>query len=262
MDTKPPEPLVHKAFRPLPSDNPAHPGCSRNAGTSILSLFRGSALTKARFNQGPPDRDFALATYAKLARNYDDSCHRVEPVRRLTIALLALKPGDTAFDVASGTGLSLPLLAAQVGASGRVVAIEQSPEMAEQGRRRGLANVEHVVAPVETAALRCQADAVLFHYTHDVVRNPAALAHLFAHVKPGARVAIAGFKLPTGWRALFNPWHRHRTRGYLSTLEGVRQPWSILAGYVPDLTFVAEPFLGSGYVGAGRFAGARHSRAK
>lgn len=223
----------------------------------MLSLFRGSAMKTARFDRGQPDRDFALATYSKLARNYDDSCHRIEPVRRLTIALLALKPGDTVFDVASGTGLSVPLLAAQVGATGRVVAIEQSPEMAEQGRWRGLANVEHVVAPVEVAPITCLADAVLFHYTHDVVRNPAALAHLFESVKPGARVAIAGFKLPTGWRALFNPWHRHRAWGYLSTFEGVQQPWSILSNYVPDLTFVAEPFLGSGYVGAGRFTGAR-----
>ncbi len=210
-------------------------------------------MTKARSNQGPPDRDFALATYSKLAHNYDDSCHLIEPVRRLTIALLALKPGDTVFDVASGTGLSVPPLAAQVGTTGRVVAIEQSPEMAEQGRRRGLANVEHVVAPVEDAPLTRHADAVLFHYTHDVLRNRAALAHLFKHVKPGARVAIAGYKLATGWRALFNPWHRHRAWGYLSTFEGVERPWSHLLEFVPDFTIVAEPFLGSGYVGAGRF---------
>ena len=206
-------------------------------------------------NLGRPDRAFALATYDKLAHNYDDSCHRIEPVRRLTIALLALKAGDTVFDVASGTGLSLPLLAAQVGPSGRVVAIEQSPPMAEQGRRRGLVNVEHVIAPVEEAALAWQADALLFHYTHDVLRNPAALARLFAHAKPGARVAVAGYKLADGWRALFNPFFRYRAWGYLSTFEGIECPWSILAGYVPDFTIVGDAFLRSGYIGAGRFTG-------
>lgn len=222
-------------------------------------LIRGAAMMAApisRDHRGRPDRDFALATYSRLARDYDHSCHRIEPVRRLTIALLALNAGDTVFDVASGTGLSLPLLAGQVGTSGRVVAIEQSPPMAQQGLMRGLANVEHVVAPVEHATLVWRADALLFHYTHDVLRNPAALARLFAHARPGARVAVAGFKFATGWRALFNPWHRRRAWGYLSTFEGAERPWSHLLAYVPDFTIVAERFLGSGYIGAGRFTGA------
>ncbi len=223
----------------------------RGAEMMAAPISRGN-----RDNRGQPDRDFALATYTKLAQNYDDSCQRIEPLRRLTIALLALKAGDTVFDVASGTGLSLPLLTAQVGSSGCVVAIEQSPPMAEQGLMRGLANVEHVIAPVEDATLVWQADALLFHYTHDVLRNPAALARLFAHAKPGARVAVAGFKRADGWRAIFNPFFRHRARGYLSTFEGIERPWSHLLAYVPDFTIVAERFLGSGYIGAGRFTGA------
>lgn len=223
----------------------------------MFSFFiRGAEMIGHPVNRGRPDRDFSLDTYRKLARNYDHSCHRIEPLRRLTVALLALKPGDTVFDVASGTGLSLPLLAAQVGASGRVVAIEQSPQMAELGLMRGLANVEHVIAPVEEAPLIWQADALLFHYTHDVLRNPDALAHLFAHAKPGARVAVAGFKLADGWRALFNPFFRRRAWGYLSTFEGAERPWSILAQYVPDFTIVAEAFQHSGYAGAGRFTSA------
>lgn len=206
---------------------------------------------------GAPDRAFSLAAYRDLANGYDLRCRRVEPLRRLAIALLALRPGDTVYDVASGTGLSHPLLTEQVGAAGWVVAIEQSPQMAGLARLRGLANVEHVVAPAEAAPLARRADALLFHYTHDVLRSPEALAHLFAHTAPGARVAVAGFTLPDGWAAVLNPWHRWRNWGYLSTFEGAQRPWSLLEKYVPDFTVVATAFARSGYVGVGRFAGGR-----
>lgn len=154
---------------------------------------------------GRPNPDFALASYKKLARQYDASCRLINPVRRETIDLLALSKGETVMDIASGTGLSLPSLSRAVGAQGRVIAIELCPEMAAIAKRRiavqQLNNVTQVVAPLETAAIEVSADALLFHYTHDVLRSATALERLFCKAKPGARIAIAGFKLPTDWRA-------------------------------------------------------------
>jgi hypothetical protein len=40
---------------------------------------------------------------------------------------------------------------------------------------------------------------VLFNYTHDVLRSPAALDRIFAHARPGARVALARVKQPPWW---------------------------------------------------------------
>lgn len=209
---------------------------------------------------GPaPDRAFALDSYRSLASGYDASCHLIEPVRRRAIGLLRLQPGQTVLDIASGTGKSLPALAAAVGAQGRVIAIEQSPQMVEIARRRvadlGLAHVDLILAPVEDTCIDARADAVLFHYTHDVLRTPAALRRVFAAARPQARVVVAGFKLACGWRGLFNPWFRARAEGYLSTFEGAHAPWSHLMQHVPDFRLHEEYFLGSGYLGAGHAAG-------
>jgi ubiquinone/menaquinone biosynthesis C-methylase UbiE len=142
-----------------------------------------------------------------------------------------------------------------VGPSGRVIGVEQSPDMARIAQQRvdgmALVNVRQIIAPVEEAVLDEPVDALFFHYTHDVLRTPAALDRLFGVARPGARVVVVGFKLPTGWRAIFNPWFRHRAKGYLSTFEGAHAPWSDLVRYVPDLKIERERFLGSGYVATG-----------
>jgi ubiquinone/menaquinone biosynthesis C-methylase UbiE len=205
---------------------------------------------------GPmPDRGFAIDSYRALAPAYDASCRLIEPVRCRAIALLHLQPGQTVLDIASGTGQSLPALAAAVGPRGRVIAIEQSPEMAEIAEGRiaelGLVNVEQLLSPVEEARIAGLADAVLLHYTHDVLRTPAALCRLFAAVRPRATVVVAGYKLASGWRALFNPWFKARAHGYLSTFEGAAAPWSHLIQHVPDFRVQEEFFLGSGYIGFG-----------
>ena len=206
-----------------------------------------------------PDRQAAIESYRKLAAGYDASCWAVEPGRLEAIALLHLREGQTVLDVASGTGKSFPKLAHDVGLTGRVIGVEQSPDMARIAQQRidalVLKNVRQIVAPVEEAAIDASVDALFFHYTHDVLRTPAALARVFAAARPGARVVVVGYKLPTDWRAVFNPWFRHRAKGYLSTFEGIHEPWSHLRQHVPDLKIERERFLGSGYVATGTVAG-------
>jgi ubiquinone/menaquinone biosynthesis C-methylase UbiE len=201
------------------------------------------------------DRGLAIAYYRELAKSYDATCALTEPIRRKAIALLNLQPGEVVLDIASGTGKSLPLLSAGVGPKGRVIAIEQSPEMADLSSERvdilDLTNVKHILSSVEEADIQVKADAVLFHYTHDVFRTPAALNNVFLHLRPGARIVVAGCKNADGWRAIFNPWFQYRTRGYLSTFEGLDAPWSHLVQHAPNFEVVSEYFLGSGYLGVG-----------
>jgi SAM-dependent methyltransferase len=57
-----------------------------------------------------------------------------------------LKPGETVLDLGSGAGLDCFLAARQVGASGRVIGVDMTPEMLSRARsnatRLGLPNVE------------------------------------------------------------------------------------------------------------------------
>lgn len=205
-----------------------------------------------------PDRARAIDDYRNLAEGYDASCRWIEPVRRRCVALLALQPGQTVLDVASGTGASLPALSQSVGPKGRVIAIEQSPEMVQRSIARctqlGLNNVSHLAAPAESAMFETPADAALFHYTHDVLRSPAALEQVFAALRPGAVVVVAGYKSCRGWRRVFNPWFKARARGYLSTYEGLDAPWSHLLTHVSDFRIHEEYFSGSGYIATCRRA--------
>jgi len=209
-----------------------------------------------------PDRELAIARYRSLAPGYDSSTRFVARMRRMAIELLSLREGDVVLDVACGTGPMLPDLARRVGARGRVIGIEQSPEMIaiarERVRREGLGAVVTLVeASAEEASLEHVADALLFFYTHDVLQSPPALERLFRHARRGARVVIAGARFrPEWWAAPLNLWTAWRARRYLTTYRGLLRPWRHLERYCPDFRPVANNFLGSGYVGAGTFTGA------
>lgn len=208
-----------------------------------------------------PDRASALEHYRELAPGYDASCWAVAGMRRRAIELLAPAEGEVVFDIACGTGPMLPDLARRVGPRGRVVGIEQSPEMLalarERVRREG---VDRTVTLVEAAAedveLEMRADALLFFYTHDVLQSQVALERLFRIAHPGSRVVVVGARfLPWWWGAPLNIWTVLRTRRYLTTYRGLGRPWRHLERYCPDFGLVASHFLGTSYIGIGTFAG-------
>jgi SAM-dependent methyltransferase len=206
----------------------------------------------------PADRSRALASYRRIASAYDSATRRIERKRRRAIALLELRQGETVLDVACGTGAAFEALSEAVGPTGRVIGVEQSPEMIELARRRvaalGLGNVILIPAAVEEAAMPGPVDAVLFCYAHDVLRSPAALRNVFGAARAGARVASVGAKLFPRWLAFLDPWVRWRTRSFISTQEGLDQPWSLLAEFVPDFAVREVTVAGSGYIGAGSYS--------
>jgi len=202
-----------------------------------------------------PDPQLAIARYRAHAAGYDASARRTLPLRRRTVARLDLRPGQTVLDVACGTGLSLPLLQEGVGRTGRIVGVELSPEMLALARarcaREGWDNVTLIESAMETAQLPGPIDAVLFHFTHDVLRSPAALSRIFAAVRPGAGVAVAGMKLLPWWLAPLNLVVLAQARPYMTTFDGLDRPWSLLEQYLAG--FERESVLyGTGYIGWGK----------
>ncbi len=198
-----------------------------------------------------PDRDAALAQYRRRAGTYDLELALLEPIRRIAVARLALQPGQTVLDIACGTGLSLALLQQGVGAGGRIVGIEQSPEMIARARQRvrqqGRRNVRLVCAPAEEAGLVGCADAALFHFTHDVLRRPEALDHVLRHLRPGARVVATGLQWAPAWALPVNLLVWGAARRSVSTLGGLGRPWNLLAERVDGLA-VESLLLGAVFV--------------
>lgn len=201
-----------------------------------------------------PDRDAALAQYRRRADVYDLELALFEPIRREAVRLLALRPGETVLDFACGTGLSLPLLRAAVGARGRVVGVEQSPEMMARARRRaaeaGWANVKLVCAPVESASWRGRADAALFHFTHDVLQRPEAVAHALAHLRSGARVVATGLQWAPRWALAVNAAVYVAARHSITTLAGLERPWQALEAQIGPMT-VQQRLFGAVYLAQG-----------
>ena len=211
-----------------------------------------------------PDADRARAQYRRHAGGYDASAQRTMWIRRQAIAKLSLQPGERVLDVACGTGLSLGLLRDAVGPDGEVIGIELSPEMIALARERvsraGWRNVQLLESAIEEAGIPGPIDAVLFHFTHDVMRSPQALARVFGAVRPGARVAFAGLKYVPRWMAPVNLIVRAKARPYMTTLEGLDAPWDLALPFLEHFQRRSVLF-GICYIGWGCVPGeARNSR--
>ena len=204
---------------------------------------------------GPlPSHRAALAQYRRRASYYDLELALFEPVRRAAIARLALRRGDVVLDLGCGTGLSFAGLRAGVGAHGRVIGVEQSPEMLVRARdcvrRHGWRNVTLIEAATEVAPIPCTADAALFHFTHDILRAPEALHNVVRSLRPGASVVACGLQWANPWAWPMNLFVLGAALHSVSSLAGLERPWSLLAGELDGL-HVDTMLAGAVFVASG-----------
>jgi demethylmenaquinone methyltransferase/2-methoxy-6-polyprenyl-1,4-benzoquinol methylase len=206
---------------------------------------------------GPPNPRLALERYRELAADYDQRTATGEPYRRRTVEALALRTGDVVLDVGCGTGLNFAGLEEGIGAEGRLVAIDLSPDMLRGARRRverhGWTNITLIEAAMEDAAVPGAADAALLCATHDILRSPPALERVLRHLRPGGQIVAGGPRFASRWRPdrvsmdLFTIQHN---RDYVTTFEGFDRPWSHLDRLIPDLE-VRDVLFGAGYIATG-----------
>lgn len=220
------------------------------------------AVDNQVFTPDAETRAASLAKYRKRAAGYDATCGPTWPIRERTIAALHLQPGQRVLDVGCGTGLSVPLLRDGVGDEGWVYGFDQSPEMLSQARDRvaakGWVNVQLFETPAQALRLPGPVDAMLFHYTHDILRSPTALERLLAYARPGALVAIAGIKYFPRWLEPLNLWVYYKNRPYNGAPGELRTPWDRIAPRLTDWGMIPTQH-GMGYIGVGR-VGAPTSR--
>ncbi|MBL8324446.1 MAG: methyltransferase domain-containing protein [Rubrivivax sp.] len=197
-------------------------------------------------------RALSLAKYRRHAERYDRSLGPTWPIRQRAVQGLGLRAGQRVLDVGCGTGMSLALLRSAVGEQGHVYGVDQSPEML--ARARALAapwpNVTLVQAAAHELRLPEAVDAVLFHYTHDILRSPCAIEHVLRCARPGARVAVAGIKYFARWLAPLNLWVYFKNHGYNGAPGQLARPWDRIAPHLAGWQLTSTQF-GMGYLAFG-----------
>ncbi|HXN15508.1 MAG TPA: class I SAM-dependent methyltransferase [Usitatibacter sp.] len=195
----------------------------------------------------------AVAHYRTLASDYDHYTRRINRIRARAIAALELMPGQTVLDAGCGTGWCLAPLAQAVGAQGKVIGFDPSPEMLAIARARaGLGpRVELLQTSAEQVTLSERVDAILFSYTHDVIRSRAAVENVLRQAKRGARVVATGTKLYARWLFPANWYLAYSHREYITNFEGFAAPWTLLATYLEEFHVRTRPWS-QHYVASGR----------
>jgi trans-aconitate methyltransferase len=193
--------------------------------------------------------------YREHARSYDERTRAFQDYRRSVVEALPVCPGQVVLDVGCGTGLCHGSLLDKVGPQGRVVGIEESPEMVAVARERieqeGWHNVTVVQSSAEDAQIGSIADAALFCAVHDILQSPDALRNVLSKLRPGAGVAAGGGKWAAPWMVAVNLPVMMLHAPYVRSFEGFQRPWHHLEQLLVDV-HVHELALGSGYILTGQ----------
>jgi demethylmenaquinone methyltransferase/2-methoxy-6-polyprenyl-1,4-benzoquinol methylase len=123
--------------------------------------------------------------------------------KKFTVEQAAIRRGQSALDLAGGTGDLASVFARQVGCGGQVVLADINASMLQEGRRRlidsgaagnvSIAQVDAEKLPFAAAAFDC---ITMAFGLRNVTNKEAALASMLRVLKPGGKAMILEFSKP------------------------------------------------------------------
>jgi ubiquinone/menaquinone biosynthesis C-methylase UbiE len=182
--------------------------------------------------EAPPHTEGTLirwAPYYDLAVNVT-TLGQARRLRKMTIDLARIDPGDSVLDVGCGTG-EVTLLAKTRAKQGSVYGIDPATEMIALARkkaaRKGL-DIDFRVGVIEAlpfpdSSLDVVTSSLMMHHLPEKLKE-RGLAEIYRVLKPGGRLLIVDFLRPTGsfLNHLFIAFTRHHgLRSGVEDLQGL-----------------------------------------
>jgi ubiquinone/menaquinone biosynthesis C-methylase UbiE len=176
--------------------------CRPGALLAALMAFLviGSALPAQDKSVRPGINDpFKNPDLKKYIETFEGESREIFTHRKEIVAACKLKPGMVVADVGAGTGLFTRLFAAEVGAKGKIYAVDISPTFLEHIRKTakeaGITNVQTILCTDKSAELQpASVDLVFICDTYHHFEFPLrTMDSIHRALKPGGQLVLIDF---------------------------------------------------------------------